>query len=99
MKPSGVWIDWRLEALTITLGSAEVGIAVPIPASLKYVDGIPYKNYTFTTWSAAATGGYGRLTRPDGTPVGTQAHPEIKVGNIDSDAALTVTQHSPAKCT
>ena len=93
---------WRVDrtagrALTITLGTTDDGIDVPIPAGLEYDDGIPYENYEFTTLSAAATGKYGRLTRPDGTPVGTQAQPEIKVGNIDSDAALAVTQHSPAK--
>ena len=58
-------------------------LTVPIPASLDVVDGIPFESYRFTTWSAAATGGYARLTDTD-DDVNTPTHPEIKVGNIPS---------------
>ena len=66
-------------------GSVAVPLTVPIPASLDVVDGIPFESYRFTTWSAAATGGYARLTDTDDN-VNTPTHPEIKVGNIPFSA-------------
>ena len=69
-------------------------LTVPIPASLDVVDGIPFESYRFTTWSAAATGGYARLTDTD-DDVNTPTHPEIKVGNIPSGTAGTLTAGTP----
>ena len=57
---------------------------------MNVVDGIPFRSYQFTTWSAAATGGYARLTDTD-NDVNTPTHPEIKVGNIPSASAGTAT--------
>ena len=74
-------VDRGTRSLVITLGSVTVPLTVPIPASLDVVDGIPFENYRFTTWSAAATGSYARLTDTD-DDVNTPTHPEIKVGNI-----------------
>ena len=81
--------------LTITLGDTGnaqsttrpyAGVDVPIPSKLAYdADDFPYKTYDFEASTAAAT-------NPDSYGVAGDDNPEILVGNIDQDDAVTVTQ-------
>ena len=79
--------------LVITL----TGLTVPIPKILNVIDGLPYQAYPFTVSTAAAPttpgGSYNFQTLKsssldaNGRPV--NASPHVKVGNIDSDDALS----------
>ena len=65
-------------------------ISVPIPAKLTYdANDFPYMTYDFETYTAAATSpkAYGIA--------GSDSEPEIRVGNIDQDDAVKVTQINP----
>ena len=75
---------WSVDrAGTRSLIITVTGATVPIPASLRRVDGVPYQNYQFTT-SSTTTSSFRRLTDND---LGEEAQPSIKVGNIAASGA------------
>ena len=85
-------------ALTITLGTADAGIAVPIPASLKPSAGIPYQSYWFGVASAAAGSSPTSLgsykVADSSLPV--PPRPIIRVGNIASGTTAITPSANPA---
>ena len=72
-----------VRSLVVTI----MDVTSPIPTSLNRVNGVPYKNYQFTT-SSTTTGSFRRLTKND---LGEEAQPSIKIGNIDSGTTDAIT--------
>ena len=88
-------VDRKL-VITLTAFDAEAktdtGITVPIPASLDVKSQGAFRNYTFPTSSAAATGGFLRLkSYGDRADRKVEGQPSVKVGNIASGEAVKVT--------
>ena len=77
--------------LKIILGGITLPIPTSLPSTYNRKSGVSYKNYQFTT-SSAATSSFRSLTADD-DDVNTPTHPVIRVGNIANagSGALAVT--------